>query len=186
MKITYTGIKQDLSPKFQRKLDAKFAKLSKLLEKRGEIEAHVVVTAVRHLFKAEITVSFYEHQMVGLSSNADLFTALYEAVERLETQALKNRAKWREKHRRNEEPAAQPEASRKSSRGSSKSGKDSQKGPVNVFRVNHHNERKPMTMEEAMLEMDSQRDYVVYRDADSENVTVLVRRRDGHYDLIEG
>lgn len=181
MKITYTGIKQELSPKFQRKLDAKFAKLSKLLEKRGEIEAHVVVTSVRHLFKAEITVSFYEHRLIGLGSDADLFTAIYEAVERLEAQALKNRSKWREKHRRNEEPAAEPEA-RAESRESSKA----DKGPVNVFRVNHHNERKPMTMEEAMLEMDSQRDYVVYRDADSENVTVLVRRRDGNFDLIEG
>lgn len=181
MKITYTGIKQELSPKFQRKLDAKFAKLSKLLEKRGEIEAHVVVTSVRHLFKAEITVSFYEHRLIGLGSDADLFTAIYEAVERLEAQALKNRSKWREKHRRNEEPAAEPEA-----RAESRESSQADKGPVNVFRVNHHNERKPMTMEEAMLEMDSQRDYVVYRDADSENVTVLVRRRDGNFDLIEG
>jgi putative sigma-54 modulation protein len=182
MKITYTGIKQELSPKFQRKLDAKFAKLSKLLEKRGEIEAHVVVTTVRHLFKAEITVTFYEHQMVGVGSNADLFTALFEAVERLETQALKNRAKWREKHRRKDEPAGKPEPQAEPNRKSAKP----DKGPVNVFRVNHHNERKPMTMEEAMLEMDSNRDYVVYRDADSESVSVLVRRRDGHFDLIEG
>jgi hypothetical protein len=28
-------------------------------------------------------------------------------------------------------------------------------------------------------------DYVVYRDAEKECVSVLVRRRDGHFDLIE-
>lgn len=182
MKITYTGIKQELSPKFQRKLDAKFAKMSKLLEKRGEIEAHVVVTNVRHLYKAEITVPYYEHQLVGLGSDADLFTALQSALERLETQAVKNRGKWREKHRRtdgkNGPVAAPPERERESS--------PAEEAPVNVFRVNHHNERKPMTMEEAMLEMDDNRDYVVYRDADKERVSVLVRRRDGHFDLIEG
>lgn len=182
MKITYTGIKQELSPKLQRKLDSKFAKLSKLLEKRGEIEAHVVVTAVRHLYKAEITVAFYEHQLIGLGSDADLFTALCDAVDRLEAQAVKNRAKWREKHRRQEGPTEQPEERAESNRKSSQAAKS----PVNVFRVNHHNERKPMTMEEALLEMDPKRDYVVYRDADSENVAVLVRRRDGHFDLIEG
>jgi putative sigma-54 modulation protein len=58
--------------------------------------------------------------------------------------------------------------------------------PVNVFRVNHHDNRKPMTLDEAMLEMEQDRDYVVYRDADKERISVLVRRRDGHFDLIEG
>ena len=100
MKITYTGIKKELSPKLQAKLDGKFAKVSKLLEKRGEIEAHVVVTTVRHLHKAEISIPYYEHQLIGLGSDADVFTALCEALEKLETQAVKNRGKWREKHRR--------------------------------------------------------------------------------------
>ena len=97
MKVSYTGIKQELSPKIQKKLDAKFAKLSKLLEKRGEKEAHVVVTIVRHLHKAEITVQYYDHKLVGDGSDADLFTALSEAFEKLETQAVKNRGKWRER-----------------------------------------------------------------------------------------
>ena len=57
---------------------------------------------------------------------------------------------------------------------------------VNIFQVNHHDSRKPMTLEEAMLEMEQGSDYVVYRDAEKEKVSVLVRRRDGHFDLIEG
>jgi hypothetical protein len=42
-----------------------------------------------------------------------------------------------------------------------------------------------MTLEEAMLEMGENRDYLVYRDAERECLSVLVRRRDGHFDLIE-
>ena len=42
-----------------------------------------------------------------------------------------------------------------------------------------------MTLDEALLEMEEDRDYLVYRDADKECVSVLVRRRDGHFDLIE-
>ena len=42
-----------------------------------------------------------------------------------------------------------------------------------------------MTLDEAVLEMDSSRDYLVYRDAESDKVSVLVRRRDGHFDLVE-
>ncbi len=42
-----------------------------------------------------------------------------------------------------------------------------------------------MTLEEAMLEMEASQDYLVYRDAQTDRVTVLLRRSDGHFDLIE-
>jgi putative sigma-54 modulation protein len=42
-----------------------------------------------------------------------------------------------------------------------------------------------MTLDEALLEMDARRDYLVYRDAETGRVSVLVRRRDGHFDLVE-
>ena len=42
-----------------------------------------------------------------------------------------------------------------------------------------------MTLEEAVIEMEDDRDYLVYRDADKQCVSVLVRRRDGNFDLIE-
>src|SRR6185437_7577035 len=99
MKVSYRGVPQELPPKLQEKLDAKFAKISKLLERRGEKEAHVVVTSERHLHHAEITVQFYDHQLVGIGSDADVFTALAGALDKLEKQALKQRAKWREKRR---------------------------------------------------------------------------------------
>jgi putative sigma-54 modulation protein len=55
--------------------------------------------------------------------------------------------------------------------------------------VNGVGRRKPMTLDEALLEMEQNRDYLVYRDADRdpqrEGLSVLVRRRDGHFDLIE-
>ncbi|HTS48595.1 MAG TPA: sigma 54 modulation/S30EA ribosomal C-terminal domain-containing protein, partial [Bryobacteraceae bacterium] len=54
-----------------------------------------------------------------------------------------------------------------------------------VFRVNHNDGSKPMTLEEAMLEMEESQDYMVYRDAQTERVTVLMRRPDGNFDLIE-
>ena len=55
-----------------------------------------------------------------------------------------------------------------------------------VYRVKPAQKRKPMTVEEAMLEMDKTREYLVYRDAQTDRVNVLLRRRDGHFDLVEG
>jgi len=195
MKVSYKGIKQELPVRLQTKLDVKFAKLSKLLEKRGELEAHVVVTTVRHLHKAEVTIQFYDHQLVGIGSDADLFTALSEALDKLETQAVKNRGKWQERRKGSAKEAEAPlrSAEGKNAKGKSDKAKRDGRGasvqsgsPVNVFRVNHHDTRKPMTLDEAILEMEENRDYVVYRDAEKERVSVLVRRRDGNFDLIEG
>ena len=54
-----------------------------------------------------------------------------------------------------------------------------------VFRPDQHERGKPITLEEALLQMEDGRDYVAYRDADKQVVCMLIRRRDGHYDLIE-
>jgi putative sigma-54 modulation protein len=180
MKVSYRGVHKELPPKLQEKLDAKFAKLSKLLERRGEKEAHVVVTSERHFHNAEITLQFYDHQLVALDSDADLFTAVSKALDKLDKQAVKQREKWREKKRRSN--GAAPEAAEVAAEpGTPGVGQIRPR----VFKVNHHEQRKPMTLEEALLEMEGDRDYLVYRDADKECVSVLVRRRDGHFDLIE-
>src|SRR5215467_14504043 len=105
MNVSYKGIKPKLDPKVQAKLDAKFAKISKLLERRGEREAHVVITQERHLHNAEITIQFYDHQLVAVGSDGDVVNALTTALDKLEKQAVKQRGKWREKVRRKEAQA---------------------------------------------------------------------------------
>jgi putative sigma-54 modulation protein len=190
MKITYRGIQQTLPPKLQEKLDSRFAKLSKLLERRGEKEAHVVVTAERRLHKTEITIPFYDHQLIGLGSDADLFTSMSEALDKLETQAVKTRGKWREKRRDHtedlEQAIAEPVA-KPAAKPAAKSGLNQTRNAVKIVPVNHHDRRKPMTLEEAVIELqsNSQLTYTVYRDADKQCISVLVRRQDGHFDLIE-
>jgi putative sigma-54 modulation protein len=180
MKVSYRGVQKELPPKVQEKLDAKFSKLSKLLERRGEKEAHVVITTERHLHKSEITVQFYDHQLVGLGADTDLFTSMSQALDKLEKQALKQRTKWREKRRETAESPVEEVAEEPAPRAGANH-------RVQVFPVNHHDRRKPMTLEEALIELegDDSLPYYVYRDADKECVNVLVRRKDGNFDLIE-
>jgi len=184
MKITYRGMPHVLPTKVQQKLDGKFAKIAKLLDGRGEREAHVMVTQERRMCCAEVTLQFHDHKLVGKGSDADLFTALSVALEKLDAQAVKQRAKWRATHRRTDGSGRPPEIPAEAAKSSGKEAPSKR-----VFRVNGQRRRKPMTLDEAMLEMDTDRDYVVYRDADrnrtGEGVSILVRRRDGHFDLIE-
>jgi putative sigma-54 modulation protein len=184
MKVAYKGIPPKLSAAIQKKLDARFAKLGKLLDGRGERGAHVVVVQERHLYCAEVTLHFYDHELVGKGSDVDLLNALAQALGKLETQAVKTKGKWREKHRRQDAPkkdAGKAADRDTASRAEPNDASDARK----VFRVNGVGRRKPMTLDEAVLEMDSTRDYLVYRDTQREGVSVLVRRRDGNFDLIE-
>ena len=206
MKVSYKGIKSGLPAKLQEKLDTKFAKLSKLVDGRGEKQAHVVVTSERYLHKAEITLHVHNHQLVGIGSDSDVFKAISAALDRIETQAAKEGAKWRETTRRSDSikvvsakdarpGASKPAAPRKIAPGKAVAGntpgnngharRNAASSDARVFRPNQHERGKPITLEEALLEMEDGRDYVAYRDADKQVVCMLIRRRDGHYDLIE-
>lgn len=182
MNITYTGRHGELPPDQQSKLDAKFAKLAKLIERKGDDKgAHVAITTERHLTNAEITVNFYDHALACVGSGPDFFTALSTALDKLEKQALKVRTKWRDGKRGPKDKSADgtPEAP-----GSAIEEPEAAEGGPQIFRVNHHERRKPMTIEEAMIAIDG-RGYMVYRDADKDCVSVLIRRADGNFDLVE-
>ena len=69
--------------------------------------------------------------------------------------------------------------------GKSKPNANGQGKKPKIFRVTYDEDSKPMTLEEALLEMEAGPNYVVYRDSDRDCLSVLLRRPDGHYDLIE-
>lgn len=184
MNIIYTGSYKPTAEQ-AKKLNGKFAKLAKLVDKKGGREAHVVLRSVRHLQHAEITMHFHDHPLVGKAENADAFLSVLEAVDKLEAQAKKHSAKWRDAKRAGggkaktiAAPAVAPAAA-PAARATAPPRK------ARVVRVNHHDRKKPMTLAEAMLEMEKGSNYVAYRDADSNAVSVLVRRADGGFDLIE-
>ncbi len=194
MNVTYTGRHGELPPNQQRKLDAKFAKLAKLIERKGAgKDAHVAITTERHLTNAEITVNFYDHALVSTGSGTDLFTAMSAALDKAEKQALKVRNRWRDTKRVGtkeqlaaapvEAPAA-PAARKAKAKAAVAVLEPDAEEAVQINRVNHHERRKPMTVEEAMIAIGS-RDYMVYRDADRDCVSVLIRRKDGSFDLVE-
>ena len=183
MKITYTGRQVELAPAQLRKLEARFAKIGKLLDgKREERDAHVVLSLERKTHTAEATIHYYNHELVGVGNSADLFTAIHLAAEKLEKQCVKARTKFRDAKRTPHKSAPEVETDKPVPA----EGEADSEGDRQVYKVKPAQKRKPMTVEEAVLEMDKTRDYLVYRDAQTDKVSVLVRRRDGHFDLVEG
>jgi ribosome hibernation promoting factor len=182
MKITYTGRQVELAPAQLKKLQGRFAKIGKLLDGREERDAHVVLSLERKIHKAEATIHYYNHELVGVGSNDDLFTAINLATEKLEKQCLKARTKWRDAKRVPRKSAPEVETENALPAEAEADGGNGRQ----VYKVKPAQRRKPMTVEEAVMEMDKTKDYLVYRDAETDRVSVLLRRRDGHFDLVEG
>ena len=187
MKVTYTGKLEALTPAENRKIEARFAKIAKILDApKGEREAHVILTTERHLNHAEITVRYYDHALVSVASAADLFSSITTAVDKVERQILRLRERTRDT-KRGPKQEKQEFGEAAAPAGTPKQAPEPESEPApgpQVFKLNHHERRKPITLEEALLEIET-RDYVVYRDAETARVSVLMRRRDGNYDLVE-
>ena len=195
MKLIVSGKTQEFTPELQKKFNTKLGKLSKFIEQKGEREAHLTHQVERHIHKIELSVNFYDHSLVGEGADFDLDTALCQAVEKVEKQVVKLRNRWRDTHRdaktvrsskeswaeeTTEAPAAEPAKG-----GKSKASPNGQAKKPKIFRVNYAEDRKPMTLDEAILEMETDTGYVVYQDSDRDCVSVLVRRPDGNFDLID-
>jgi ribosomal subunit interface protein len=190
MKLIYSGKTKEFTPELERKVGAKLAKLSKMIEQRGEREAHVTHRVERHLHKVEIVTNVYDHSLIGEAADADVATAFNQAVDNLEKQIVKMRSRWRDTHRDPKSVRANKEdwennvAPEEQNPVENANANNARAVKPKIFRVDYDG-RKPMTLEEAVLELETQVDYVVYRDSDRDCLSVLLRRRDGNFDLIE-
>jgi putative sigma-54 modulation protein len=191
MRLIVSGKTKDFTPALEEKFASKIAKLSKFIERRGEREAHVSHQIERHRHKVQVTVNFYDHALVGEGTDPDLETAMCQAIEKLEKQIVNLRSRWRDTHRdarlvrETKENGSEAITAETEEAKRVKKGLNGRAGKPKVFRVNYQEDRKPMTLEEALLEIENEQDYVVFRDANRDCLSVLVRRSDGNYDLIE-
>jgi len=206
MKLTYTGKQSVLPPPLQKKLDARVAKLGKLLDRRGEKEGHVILSSERHIQRAEITIHWYDHPLVGVGENSDQFQSILTAVDKLEKQVQKLREKWRDTKRGSvsketkwtappakaiaksaaeSKPAKAAKPAVKKTKRAAAQPADEDRRVYRINRVNRSANGKPMTLDEAMLELENEGNYLVYRDSETDRISVLVKREDGHFDLIE-
>ncbi len=192
MKVIYSGKTKDFTPDVEKKVELKLAKLGKMIEQRGEKSAQVLHRQERRLHKVEIRSNFYDHALLGTGEDADLMTAICEAIEKMEKQIVKLRNRWRDTHRDVKSQRAQKEsageiavAEETAPPATAKRNGNGRSLNPRVFRVTPDGDAKPMTLEEAILVMRKDLDYLVYRDLDRSSLSVLLRRRDGHFDLIE-
>ena len=153
---------------------------SRLERHTGKItEGRLIVTGEKRRVIAEVIVTARRRNWEAHATAADLPGVLAAVFDRLETQATRERA--RQKDHKGKPPARAVGAEPPSDDGAGDAAASGERRIVKTTRI----PIKPMSAEEAALELeDSLHEFIVFHDASSERVSVLYRRKDGHFGLI--
>jgi putative sigma-54 modulation protein len=172
MKIEFTGRQTEIPDEVRRLAERKLQKVGKLLP--AVTRAHVILAADKHRRVAEVSVHSRQLDLAAVEVTTNPRLSVSGAIEKLLRQAQRQRAK-----RRSRKGAATPRVAPLVAEGRGDG------GARRVIRARRA-AVKPMTLDEAALEMEGRGDGVlVFRDAATERVSVLFRRKDGHLGLIE-
>ncbi len=197
MNIEYFGRQYEITPAVRKEIESGLAKLTKIL---GEsIKSKVILTLEKHRNIAEITVSRRRGHLIGLAEATDMISAISQALEHIETQALRHNARRRTTTRKAKDKSWKEPVESQSEMQIAVGANAATAVPVLVHKfpsVSRTTEAhlvhatdsvalRPMTIEEAVKECEFRdRDVFVFRDPKGK-AKVLHRRKDGKIELIE-
>ncbi len=196
MNVEYTGRQYEITSTIRKEVERGLAKIRKILGDR--FDTKVILAVEKHRHKAEITISPRNGPLVGLAQANDMTSAINEALEHLEKQAVKYKTRWRSKKRHQHkkwngksgtEESVQPAIDLTPSMAVPvvvhKFPQVAKTTEVHLVRSDESVALRAMTLEEAIKEAHFRdRDVFVFRDPKGK-VMVLHRTRDGKMQLIE-
>lgn len=184
MDFEYTGRHVDVTPAIRAHVEEHFGKLDTLFENSTTARAHVIIDVVKNRHIAEILLHWREHTLTARDTNADMYQALTRCVDKIEKQALKLKKKLIERKQSGVPLSAVAPQGVGDAEAEAEAERAAPAGPRIIaarrYRV------KPMTPEEAVMSLAADGDqFVVFRDSDSDRLSVLYKRKDGNYGLIQ-
>jgi putative sigma-54 modulation protein len=176
MRIEVTGRHVEITPAIKAHVETELKKLSNMFQ-GDAAQAHVIVDVEKNRQKAEIVLNLGERTLTATIADKDLYLALTRVVGKVEKQALRlkeKRVDRRQNAKKTAEVAPAPDGNVPAA-----------PVPPRIIDANSYNV-KPMTAEEAALGLEADTNqFLVFRDAETERVSVLYKRSDGNYGLIQ-
>lgn len=177
MNLQVKGRNLEVSDQIRQYAEEKLSKLDRLVKDPTRIELELAVEknpSISDNQIAEATVWTKGPVLRARETSADMKASIDQLVSKLERQVKRYRDKRRpRKHDRPDGMAVEPAPS-----------DESEDGPTIVKTKQFA--FKPMTAEEAVLQLELVgHDFFVFRNAESNEINVVYRRRDGDYGLIE-
>jgi putative sigma-54 modulation protein len=177
MRVDYIARKVTLDDSFRQLTEKKLAKITKYFN--DILDMQVEVTQERHLYVVDLFVKGKDFDIKSTTQHKELNAAIQDAVDKLEIQARRAKARLKD---------------HKSRGGEAKMVQDWEvevlEAPTTIDGPPQIVERltipiKPMTVEDAILQLDKSSDqFLVFRNASSDRINVLFRRSDNQLGLI--
>ena len=183
MDFEYTGRHIDVTPALRAHVEEHFGKVAHLFENASTARAHVIIDVVKNRHIAEILLHWREHTLTAKDTNADMYQALTRCIDKIEKQALKLKKKIIERKQDAVPLSAVAPDTTAAAAASAPEGAERRAGRIIAAR---RYKVKPMTAEEAVLSLNEDGDqFVVFSDSDTGRLSVLYKRKDGNYGLIQ-
>ena len=175
MKYEYTGRHLEVTPALREHVEDHFKRLNHLFN-GDATKAHVIIEVEKGRHRSEIIVKWRDSVLTANSTVSDMYQSLTKTIDKLEKQALKLKNKVIDKHQK---------ATKISSISEKKNDSEQENGALKIIPIKQSS-IKPMTDEEAVLRLkDEENQFLVFRDAENEKISVLFKRKDGNYGLIQ-
>ena len=171
--FTIRGKNIEVTPALRDYVEKKVGKVTKYFDNVGEITVLLTVSKDRHI--VEVTVPVQGILLRGQEATMDMYTSIDLVVEKIERQVHKYKTKLEKRFRegsiRTDMISSPPKAVEED---------DAMVIKTKRFIV------KPMDVQEAIMQMNLlNHDFFVYRDAKTEEVNVVYKRKGNTYGLIE-
>ena len=201
MRLELTGRHITITPAIRRMVEDRLAPTLRMLNDSA-VSSQVVLTKEKARVHAEITLHARgEHFLHSEASGRDLQTALAASVDKIDRQAQRLKSKWSKRKRQGVSAAKAGSAVPRPERAARAFGDSESAAPdsvpaaakraaasaprVRVIRARRY-EVKPMSIDQAALEVGNGGDaFLVFRNAETDAISVLFRRPDGNLGLIE-
>ncbi len=187
MATEISGRNYDIPPEVRRLVETKLAKIQEKLFD-DVIDVRVVLQVEKYRNICEILITGKEHDVKSVqTSDESMQDAVNSALDHVKRQAQKNRKKIRDHHRHgNGDSAFTPDITEWAVQVLEPGNlRDEQNdGMPRIIKTNNIPIR-PMSIEQAALHLDdSKNEFIVFRDIDTDQVSVIYKRRDNNLGLI--
>lgn len=176
MQIAVTFRHMEASDPVRAYIEEKVSRVKKYIEE--PIDAQVVLSVekkIRH--NAEVTITAKGITIKGSEETNDMYAAVDAVVDKIERQLKRYKEKLK-----NHKPATGRERRVEKSVVAAES---LESGTAPVIIRSRSFEVKPMSVEEAVMQMDLlHKDFLVFTDDRTDEINVVYRRKDGNYGLI--
>jgi putative sigma-54 modulation protein len=193
MRLELTGRHVDITPVLRRLVDKKLARLERMLNDAA-VSAQVVLTREKRARRADVTLHARGEKFLhGVGDSVDWEASMSQAIAKIAQQAQKVKGKWQERKRRGgsartpmpAEALAVPPAPRASARARAAAGAAGRPRMPRTFRTARQAVR-PLSVADAAREAEGNGlGIVIFRNADTAALSVLVRRLNGELTLVE-